>query len=91
MRNVLRQSARLLTVSIFVGGLAGCTIKSRSAADDRLVTYGPSHVETLGETIAREQEGKRGCLVAGNLDQGGDCEKLREFLFPPVISESPKS
>ena len=91
MRNVVVQSARLLTISIIFGGLVACTITSRSVADDRLVTYGPHHVETLGETIAREQQGKRGCLVAGNLNRGGECEKLRQFLFPPVISEDPES
>jgi hypothetical protein len=47
----------------------------------------PGPVETLGETIASEQQGD-GCLVAGNLGKGGHCEKLRKDLNPPKVPAS---
>lgn len=64
-------------------GLGACTTLDHKLSDNSGVIIEPRQVETLGETIAREQQGENGCLVAGNLNNGGDCKKLRESVFPP--------
>ncbi len=73
----------------FALGLSACTTYDYTAPEHATGLSGLPEVETLGETIAREQQGEHGCLVAGNLDKGGRCEKLRETLFPPPPPTDP--
>ena len=76
----------------FALGLSACTFRPHDydVADRATGASGLPEVESLGETIAREQRGSGGCLVAGNLDEGGRCEKLRGTLFPPAPPTDPK-
>lgn len=73
-----------------VAGLSACATPDYEVPDQATDIAGPRQVETLGETIAREQQGEDGCLVAGNLNKGGECAKLREIMLPPAPPSDPK-
>ena len=76
--------AFMILAATALGGCSNLHIKPSNHAD---VAVTPGPVETLGETIAKEQQGD-GCLVAGNLGKGGHCEKLRKDLNPPRVPAS---
>ncbi|MFV0645214.1 MAG: hypothetical protein ACK5NN_12070 [Sphingomonadaceae bacterium] len=80
----------LAIICAFSIGLGACSALDYKVPENSSVIIEPQNVETLGETIAREQKGEDGCLVAGNLNKGGDCEKLRELFSPPKPSSDPK-
>ena len=70
-------------------GLSACASTDYEVSDEQASVSALPQVETLGETIAREQQGEDGCLVAGNLNKGGDCAKLREAMLPPPTPSAP--
>lgn len=91
MPEKLANAARVGAICAIVFGLSACSSFKIKPKDYPDTVFHPGPVETLGETIAREQQGEDGCLVAGNLNKGGDCEKLREDILPPAPSPDPKS
>jgi len=92
-RQATRRSfaAKMSVVGAVAATLSACAVIDLKAPEDSSVIIEPQQVETLGETIAREQHGEHGCLVAGNLNKGGECKKLREIFLPPKSSSDPKS
>lgn len=90
MTKSIAKVAHAITVCALAIGVNACATLDHKASDNSGVIIEPTQVETLGETIAREQEGKDGCLVAGNLNRGGDCKKLRTIVFPPPLPAAPR-
>ena len=91
MLEKLANAARVGVICAIGFGLSACSTFKIKPKDYPDTVFHPGPVETLGETIAREQQGEDGCLVAGNLNRGGDCEKLREDILPPAPSPDPNS
>lgn len=87
----LTNAARVVTICVIGLGLSACSTFKIQPKEYPDTVFQPGPVETLGETIAREQQGEYGCLVAGNLNKGGDCAELREVILPPISSSDPQS
>lgn len=71
-------------------GLSGCTTAEIRPSNDPDAVFRSRPVETFGETIAREQQGEDGCLVAGNLNKGPRCRDLTELLTPSAHPGDPE-
>lgn len=91
MTEITIYAARMAIVCAFATGLSACTTPDYQVPDNAINSPGPRQVETLGETIAREQQGEDGCLVASNIHKGRECAKLRETISPPSPPSEPKS
>ena len=76
--------AFLILAATALSGCSSLTIKPSNQAEGAFI---PGPVETLGETIAREQQGD-GCLVAGNFGKTARCEKLLKDISPPTSPAS---
>jgi hypothetical protein len=70
--------------------LSACSTFEIKRSEHPDVVFQPRPVESLSETIAREQQGEDGCLVAGNLNKGERCRALAEFLSPPPPPDEPE-
>ncbi|MCP5397192.1 MAG: hypothetical protein H6918_10770 [Sphingomonadaceae bacterium] len=80
------KSGALAFACAIAAGLSACAAPDYELADASAIGSGPRPVETMGETIARNQQGDDGCLVAGNLDKGRKCRDLRKSMEPPTLA-----
>lgn len=86
----VNEEARFFIVIFGAIALNGCNTLSVKPSDQPDFVLQPPPVETIGETISREQQGDNGCLVAGNLNKGRRCRALTELLTPSTRLRDPE-
>ena len=83
------QAWKLSLMVVGAVALSGCSTLDIKPSDHPDFVFQPRPVETIGETISREQQGEDGCLVAGNLNKGKSCRDLTKLLTPRARPDEP--
>ena len=84
------EAPRFFAMILGAIALHGCSTLSVKTSDQPDFVFQARPVETIGETISREQQSDNGCLVAGNLNKGRRCRALTELLTPSTPFRDPE-
>lgn len=78
----------VVVVAAAAASLAACSTAQRDSLDPTDPFAKQTSVETLGESLQREQSSPNGCLAPGNAgDKNDRCDSVRGLLTPDPLPE----